>query len=102
MSRPTYACRHCGRSISATTPAGEQRNHCAICLYARHGCGERMVPLSIALAASKEWMIVHRCSGCTELSTAGISSDDNHLVLMRIAVRPLSMPPFPLELFSEL
>ena len=45
---------------------------------------------------------------CTAAPTAGtvhlnrIAGDDNPLVLMRLAVRPLAQPPFPLELLGTL
>ena len=35
-------------------------------------------------------------------ATAGLVRVDNQLVLMRMAVRPLAQPPFPLEAFGGL
>jgi hypothetical protein len=36
-----------------------------------------------------EWMIVHQCRSCGELSTNRIAGDDNVLALMRLALKPL-------------
>ncbi len=44
----------------------------------------------------------HRCAQCLELTSNPVSRDDNQLLLMRMAVRPLAQPPFPLEAFGDL
>ena len=44
-----------------------------------------------------EWALVHRCTGCSTVNVNRIAGDDNPLMLMRLAVRPLAQPPFPLE-----
>ncbi|GAA0386535.1 hypothetical protein GCM10010357_04140 [Streptomyces luteireticuli] len=36
-----------------------------------------------------EWLIVHQCLACGELGANRIAGDDNALVLMRLALRPL-------------
>ena len=36
-----------------------------------------------------EWMVIHQCQSCGELSTNRIAGDDNALVLVRLALRPL-------------
>ncbi|MBB5916627.1 hypothetical protein BJY24_005539 [Nocardia transvalensis] len=61
-----------------------------------------MAPLSIAVRRGGEWALVHRCARCYELALHAISEDDNQLILMRLAVRPLAEPPFPLEVFGDL
>jgi len=40
---------------------------------------------------------VHRCRGCSTVHLNRIAGDDNALVLMQLAVRPLAKPPFPLD-----
>ena len=57
-------------------------------------CGMRMAPISIAVLRSGDWMIIHRCAQCLELTSNPVSRDDNQLLLMRMAVRPLAQPPF--------
>ena len=107
----TYACLQCGLSVPARTPDGERRHHCPACLYAKHGvapvegepeCGSRMRPISIAVLRSGDWMLIHRCVACAELISNSVASDDNQIILMRMAVRPLAEPPFPLESFGSL
>lgn len=107
----TYACLQCGLSVPARTPDGERRHHCPACLYSRHGispaegepeCGARMRPISIAVLRSGDWMLIHRCVGCAELTSTAVARDDNQIILMRMAVRPLAEPPFPLESFGSL
>jgi hypothetical protein len=56
-----------------------------------------MEPIAIAVRKGGEWVLVHRCHGCGELSTNRTAGDDSPLLLMQIAVRPLAQPPFPLE-----
>jgi hypothetical protein len=60
-----------------------------------------MSPIAIAVLRGGDWRVIHRCTRCDELTSSPVSPDDNHLILMRIAVRPLAEPPFPLELFGE-
>jgi hypothetical protein len=107
----TFTCVRCGLTTSVLDPEGARRDHCPSCLSSRHvvdqveggasDCGGRMVPISIAVPRGGSWRLVHRCTGCDELSESAVSTDDNHLVLMRLAVRPLADPPFPLDLFGE-
>ena len=56
-----------------------------------------MEPIAITVRKDGEWILIHRCQGCGTLSSNRIAGDDNPLMLMRIAVRPLAQPPFPLE-----
>ena len=44
-----------------------------------------------------ERALIHRCLGCGELRENRVAGDDNILVLMAIAARPLANPPVPLE-----
>lgn len=108
----TFTCVRCGLTVTGTAPGGSRRNHCPSCLHSRHvtdrveggpsQCGARMVPIAIAVLRSGDWMVIHRCAGCGELTSNPICDDDNQLILMRMAVRPLAQPPFPLETFGDL
>ena len=49
-----------------------------------------------------EWVLIHRCLGCDALSANRTAGDDNPLLLVRTAIRPLAQPPFPLELLGQL
>ncbi|RBQ18401.1 RNHCP domain protein [Spongiactinospora rosea] len=112
VSTDTFACVRCGLTVTAVGPAGARRNHCPSCLYSQHvidrveggpsECGSRMAPIAIAVLRDGGWMVIHRCTRCGELTSNPICSDDNQLILMRMAVRPLAQPPFPLEAFGDL
>jgi hypothetical protein len=56
-----------------------------------------MEPIAISVRGSGEWVIIHRCTGCDVLRSNRIAGDFNPLALLRLAVRPLAQPPFPLE-----
>ena len=64
-------------------------------------CGGAMEPIAIWVRHD-EWVLIHRCQRCEELRPNRIAGDDNPLVLMRLAVRPLAQPPFPLEWLATL
>lgn len=108
----TFDCVRCGLTVSELGPHDRTRNHCPSCLHSRHiqdhieggpsDCRSRMTPISIAVLRNGDWMVIHRCTRCDELTSSPICPDDNQLILMRMAVRPLAQPPFPLELFAEL
>ncbi|MEW2353128.1 RNHCP domain-containing protein [Spirillospora sp. NPDC029432] len=111
LSTETFRCVRCGLSVTAHSPDGARRNHCPGCLHSLHvrdrdggpsECRSRMAPISIAVLRDGDWMIVHRCARCGVLTSSPISGDDNQLILMRMAVRPLAQPPFPLEPFGDL
>jgi len=48
-----------------------------------------------------EWIVIHRCTGCGELKSNRAAADDSPLLLLRLAVRPLAMAPFPLDLLAS-
>lgn len=94
-----FTCTWCG--ATAPAPDGGRRGHCPSCLRVRHaGCGAWAVPISVAVPRTGDWALVHRCADCGELSSSPVRSDDNQLLLVRLAVRPLAEPPFPLDAFS--
>lgn len=108
----TFACVRCGLTVATYAPDSQRRNHCPSCLHSRHvtdhtesgpsDCQARMTPISIAVLRTGDWMIIHRCTRCQELTSSPVCGDDNQLILMRMAVRPLAQPPFPLEAFGDI
>lgn len=108
-----FRCLQCRLDVPVHAPGTAHRNHCPNCLYSKHvddripgdraaECGARMEPLSIAVRGDGEWVIIHRCTGCDELSANRVAGDDSPLLLVRVAARPLARPPFPLELLARL
>jgi hypothetical protein len=103
----SFRCRHCGLDVPLDAPGTAHRNHCPNCLWSVHvdqtpgdraaECGAAMEPIAITVRGAGEWVIVHRCGGCRMLHLNRSAADDNPLVLVRLAVRPLAQPPFPLE-----
>jgi xanthine/CO dehydrogenase XdhC/CoxF family maturation factor len=65
-------------------------------------CAGSMEPIAVTVGDDGEWSLVHRCGGCAAVRVNRIAGDDNALVLMRIAVRPLAQPAFPLEWLSRI
>ncbi|MFE9245205.1 RNHCP domain-containing protein [Nocardiopsis sp. NPDC006938] len=110
-ARVGFDCVFCGLSVSVSEPARTPRDHCPSCLTSLHvhdqvevgpsDCAGRMTPISVVVARDGGWRLVHRCVLCDELSESAAAADDNPLALMRIAVRPLAEPPFPLDMFGE-
>lgn len=60
-------------------------------------CGSLMEPIAVSVRGDGEWVLVHRCSGCGTVRLNRTAGDDNALLLLRLAVRPLAQPPFPIE-----
>ncbi|WP_157419823.1 RNHCP domain-containing protein [Actinomadura kijaniata] len=108
----TFECLRCGLTVTRLGPDGDVRNHCPSCLHSQHvedhvrggpaECRGRMSPIAIAVLRNDDWMVIHRCTRCDELTSSPVCRDDNQLILMRMAVRPLAQPPFPLEVFADL
>jgi hypothetical protein len=61
-----------------------------------------MEPIAITVRNDGEWILVHRCAGCDRLNLNRTAGDDDPLMLLRLAVRPLAQPPFPLERIGQL
>jgi hypothetical protein len=89
------------------------RNHCPNCLWSRHldddspgdraaDCASLMEPIAISVRGDGEWVLVHRCTGCDTLHLNRTAGDDNPLILLRLAVKPLAQPPFPIERIAQL
>ncbi|NED95027.1 RNHCP domain-containing protein [Phytoactinopolyspora alkaliphila] len=108
----SFRCLNCRLDVSADAPGTAHRNHCPTCLWSMHvdvkpgdraaSCGARMEPIAITTRRDGEWLVVHRCLRCDELSSNRIAGDDNALMLLALAVRPLARPPFPLDQVARL
>jgi DNA-directed RNA polymerase subunit RPC12/RpoP len=108
----TFRCGRCRLDVSNDALGTAHRNHCPNCLWSRHldqtpgdraaECGSLMEPIAISVRGDGEWVIVHRCGGCGELHLNRSAGDDNPLMLLRLAVKPLAQPPFPIERIAEL
>ena len=61
------------------------------------GCMRVMEPIAVWTKKNGEWAIIHRCLECGKLGSNRIAGDDNEIILMSLAIRPLARPPFPLE-----
>jgi len=106
-----FQCRHCGREVEVSAPGTKHRNHCPHCLWSAHlddrpgdrdaHCGGRMEPIAVSVRKGGEWALVHRCQDCGALRANRIAGDDNALVLVSLAVRPLAQPAFPLDRLEQ-
>ena len=103
----SFVCRVCGALVVPDNTGSRHRNHCPKCLTSVHVddepgdraslCHGIMDPVSVWVRKNGEWAIIHRCRLCGTFSSNRIAADDNPMLLMSIAVRPLSMPAFPLN-----
>ncbi|GAA2126263.1 RNHCP domain-containing protein [Glycomyces algeriensis] len=95
-----FRCVGCRLTVSVRAPGTAHRNHCPNCLASLHvdrripgdrdsACRGRMEAVAIFARQDGEWMIVHQCLSCDELSTNRIAGDDNVLALMQLALKPL-------------
>ncbi|GAA1076823.1 RNHCP domain-containing protein [Nocardiopsis composta] len=109
----SFRCIHCRLDVPLSAPGTRHRNHCPNCLHSKHvddhvpgdrasECHARMEPIAISVRGGGEWVIIHRCSGCDALSANRSAGDDNPLMLIRLATRPLASPPFPMERLAAL
>ena len=108
----SFRCRHCGLDVPLAALGTAHRNHCPNCLWSRHldetpgdrmaECGSSMEPIAVSVREQGEWVLVHRCTGCGALDLNRTAGDDNPLMLLRLAVKPLALPPFPLEWIGRL
>ncbi|MFE7437535.1 RNHCP domain-containing protein [Streptomyces tendae] len=98
-----FRCTSCRLDVSPAAPGTAHRNHCPNCLASLHvdrktpgdrdaDCRGRMEALGMSVRTDGEWMIIHQCASCGELSANRIAGDDNPLALVRLALRPLADP----------
>ncbi len=102
-----FTCRICGGWIAPEEAGSQHRNHCPQCLSSIHAdkkpgdrkslCKGIMDPIGVWVRKDGEWAVIHRCRDCGALSSNRIAADDNPVLLMSIAMKPLATPPFPLS-----
>lgn len=107
-----FTCKVCGREVVPQGTGGDHRNHCPNCLTSLHvditpgdreaGCGGYMDAVAVWVRKNGEWAIIHRCRMCGAFSSNRVAADDNPMKLMSIALKPLAMPPFPMERIEEM
>lgn len=107
----TFVCQNCGQTVVPEGAGSKHRNHCPHCLCSVHVdnepgdraslCHGTMDPIAVWVRKGGEWALIHKCRLCGELSSNRVAADDNPLLLMSIAVRPLANPPFPLSELQE-
>lgn len=106
-----FVCKVCGALVSAEGAGTRHRNHCPHCLSSIHVdeepgdraslCRGIMEPVSVWVRKGGEWAIIHKCRICGGFGSNRIAADDNPMLLMSIAVKPLSTPPFPLNRLEQ-
>lgn len=107
-----FTCKVCGRLVTSGGAGSDHRNHCPNCLSSQHldnepgdraaDCGGVMEPIAVWVRKNGEWAIIHRCRICGALSSNRIAADDNPMKLMSLAMKPVALPPFPLEKLEEM
>ncbi|HUF06620.1 MAG TPA: RNHCP domain-containing protein [Candidatus Binatia bacterium] len=105
----SFRCVNCRSDVLSDASGTQHRNHCPTCLWSRHvddrpgdramldECGSGMEPIAITVRGKGEWVLIHRCTGCGVLHANRSAADDSPLLLVRLAVKPLALPPFPLD-----
>ena len=106
-SSSAFLCAHCGAAVPGSAPGTIHRNHCPRCLWSLHvdlttgdrrsACRGPMEPIAIGIRPDGEWSLVHRCARCGLVRLNRIAGDDNEVLLVSMALRPLARPPFPLD-----
>ena len=107
-----FTCKHCGRLVVPEGAGSDHRNHCPYCLCSVHldnapgdreaDCGALMEPIGVWVRKNGEWALLHRCRMCGTIHANRVAADDNPLLLMSLASKPLACPPFPLDKLEEL
>ncbi len=107
----SFPCAHCGKMIYPEGAGSGHRNHCPHCLHSLHvdnepgdrasSCHGDMEPVSVWVRDNGEWAFIHRCRKCGKLNSNRVLADDNPLLLMSLAVKPLANPPFPLRYLED-
>lgn len=101
-----FRCVGCRLDVPLVAPGTAHRNHCPHCLTSLHvdrripgdrreSCRGRMAALCLSTRQDGEWLLIHHCVNCGELSANRIAGDDNALALIRMAVRPLAGGELP-------
>ena len=108
----TFTCKVCGWICSPQGAGTDHRNHCPNCLSGLHvddepgdrasDCGGIMDAVGVWVRKNGEWALLHRCRMCGTIHANRVAADDNPLLLMSLASKPLACPPFPLDKLEEL
>ena len=56
-----------------------------------------MEPIAISVRGDGNGILIQLCTGGHVLHANRTAGDDNPLLLVRVAVRPIARPPFPLD-----
>lgn len=107
QSNESFICSHCQKLVPPTDSGTKNRNHCPHCLHSLHvdlrigdrrsGCKGKMEPIGVWVRHREEWSIIHRCIKCGLIRTNRIAGDDNEVMLLVLAAKPLMSMPFPAE-----
>ncbi|MFI7103455.1 RNHCP domain-containing protein [Streptomyces sp. NPDC050161] len=95
-----FRCVGCRLDVPLDAPGTGHRNHCPNCLASLHvdhripgdrasPCRGRMEALTMSARPDGEWMLIHECLTCGELSANRVAGDDNALILVRLVLKPL-------------
>jgi len=108
----SFRCAACHTQVCLVNAGTEHRNHCPHCLCGMHldrkpgdraaCCGGLMDPIAVWVRKGGEWALIHRCRECSHLNSNRIAADDNEILLLQLAVKPLAMPAFPLGRLGEM
>ena len=105
----SFECAKCRAQVSTLAHGTANRNHCPNCLWSLHvatsavqddrssDCKQPMEPIAISSQRDGEWSIVHRCIECGNTKTNRIAGDDDAVLLLALAVKPLTTIPFPVD-----
>ena len=85
--RDVFTCPNCLASVHLDDEPGDRAAD----------CGGTMEPVAVWVRKGGERAIIHRCKICGVLHSNRVAADDNPMLLMSLAVKPLAAPPFPLD-----
>jgi RNHCP domain-containing protein len=102
----SFTYEHCGVDVSLDAPGTSHRNHCPACLWSRHldrnvpgdrkaECPGGMEPIAVTVRGEGRRVLIHRCTNCGRMRMNKTAGDDNVLLLMQLAARPLATPFAP-------
>ncbi len=88
-----FVCEKCGTFVKGTG----YTNHCPNCLWSKHvdifpgdrleDCGGMMEPVDVEVKKGNNFVIVHKCTKCGEISRVRADIKDNSDVLFEVAKR---------------
>ncbi len=56
-----------------------------------------MLPIAVWVKPDGEWSVLHRCERCGIIRATRIAADDDEGALLKLALKPVTRLPFPLE-----